>query len=258
MGPFVTTVVFTLRASQYEEAKVLFSKIEKVIPMQPGCIYFQLHLGREARLPQLQAPEQNTDNDPQQLNADPDEVISFFKRDVWEDSELFDQHVYSDIISSHLSDIFRLARRLPECLNWERISTGSAARKINNNFNEERNNESDGGCSEVEDRCYHDDGAVVTVSYRTCEPDVKFDFQQILSSLAMTCCEKQLAEMYDIHASLDPAEPNLYMEYSIWYSEESFEAHFQDPDVMRLSKSLLRLGNGVPKVEVFRKFTFCE
>lgn len=74
----------------------------------------------------------------------------------------------------------------------------------------------------------------------------------------MICCEKQLAETYDIHASLDPAEPNLFMEYSIWQSKESFEAHFEDSDVTRLSKNLLRLGNGVPKVDVFRKFTFCD
>mmetsp|Transcript_22759 Transcript_22759/g.32621 ORF Transcript_22759/g.32621 Transcript_22759/m.32621 type:complete len:114 (-) Transcript_22759:796-1137(-) len=92
MGPFVTTVVFTIRANQYQEAKVLFSKIEKVIPMQPGCIYFQLHVGREARLPQLQIPEQNIDIDPQQLNAGPDEIISFFKRDIWENCEMYDQH----------------------------------------------------------------------------------------------------------------------------------------------------------------------
>eukprot|EP00590_Aulacoseira_subarctica_P008465 CAMPEP_0172419678 /NCGR_PEP_ID=MMETSP1064-20121228/6073_1 /TAXON_ID=202472 /ORGANISM="Aulacoseira subarctica , Strain CCAP 1002/5" /LENGTH=263 /DNA_ID=CAMNT_0013159257 /DNA_START=35 /DNA_END=829 /DNA_ORIENTATION=- len=263
MSHFVTTVVFTIRADQYKEAKGLLSSLEKIIPMQPGCIYFQLLFPLDARLPLLEAPqEQASANDAHQPSTNlllaSEQKISFFKRDVWEDSDSYYRHAYSDVISSRIGDVFRLALRLPQAMQWERISDGSTVSSSNNHWTEDIGDDSDSNGSELEEAYHHDDGTVVTVSYRMCEPNLNADFSIQLRTLAITCREKQLAITYDIHASLDPAEPHLFMEYSIWQSKESYEAHFNDPDVTWALNDLLLLGNGVPKIEVFRKFTFCD
>ena len=257
MNHFVTTVVFSIRADQYKEAKGLLSSMERIIPMQPGCIYFQLHFPLDAPLPPLEAPpEQASANDAQQPR-----IISFFKRDVWEESDLYNQHVYSDAISSRIGDVFRLALRLPQAMQWERVLDGATVSSSNDYWTDGTSigDDSVSNGSELEEAYHHnDDGTVVTVCYRRCEPDLNADFSIQLKTLAMICREKQLAITYDIHASLDPAEPNLFMEYSIWQSKESYEAHFNDPDVARVLNDLLFLGNGVPKIEFFRKFTFCD
>lgn len=264
MNSFVSTVVFKIKADRFREAQDLFGGIARIIPTQPGCIYFQLHipLDLNALAPgdSVQGSKRSQQQGAVTHAFNTDDVITIYKRDVWEDYDYYDRHSGSDYLTSNLGKIFDLANDLPCFITWERIlseanngvSFRPAAWNSHRGFSQGREDDSS---TKARGRA-GDDDVLVVVTHRSCRSNVKPRFQMLLLQLATACRRTGLAETYDVHACLEPLHPNLFMEYSVWNTSESFYMHLEDPYVKELLNELHCLEDEEPKVALYKKFKF--
>lgn len=258
MNSFVTTANFQLKADSFKEGKELFVAFERFIPSQPGCIYFQLHLPVKLNAV-AQRRRENGSGEPcaftHTLNMDG--TLTIFKRDVWEDHEYFSRHSESEFVTSKLGKIFAISHGLPSFLTWERILS-EANNGIPVVWNSYQNHSQglDDRCSMKRSGDAAGDNSIIVVTHRSCRESAKPRFQTLLFQLATACRRTSLTDTYDVHASLEPSQPNLFMEYSIWNTVESFHLHLEEPLIKELRNELRFLEADEPKVTFYKKFKF--
>lgn len=261
MNSFVTTVNFHLKADRLKEAQDLFVGFESFIPTQPGCIYFQLHLPVKRNAHDKGRGENSRGELPElgdfthTLNTDG--TLTIYKRDVWEDYECFYRHSESEYVTSKLGKIFDFSHGLPSFFTWERIlsEANNGIPVAWNSYQNYSHRLADCGSMKASGKA-GGDNVLIVVTHRSCRERAKPRFQTLLLQLATACRRTGLTDTYDVHACLEPSQPNLFMEYSIWKTVESFRMHLEDPLIVELRNELRSLEADEPEVTYYKKFEF--
>jgi quinol monooxygenase YgiN len=258
MNSFVTTVNFQVKTDSWKEAQELLGAFERFIPSQPGCIYFQLHVPVKLNaVAQRRCENGNGEPGAFTHTLNMDGTVTVFKRDVWEDHEYFSRHSESEFVTRKLGKIFAISHGLPYFLPWERIlSEANNGIPVTWNQYQNHSRELDDWQSRKALEKAGGDNAIIVVTHRSCRESTKPRFQSLLFQLATACRRTGLTDTYDVHASLEPSQPNLFMEYSIWNSVESFHLHLKEPLIKELRNEMHFLEADEPRVTFYKKFKF--
>mmetsp|Transcript_23174 Transcript_23174/g.33238 ORF Transcript_23174/g.33238 Transcript_23174/m.33238 type:complete len:252 (+) Transcript_23174:22-777(+) len=220
--PFVSLFVNHIKTGCAEDCRHIFAWSEKKFHLDPDNVScFQWHIPLDVK---VTSPESLT-------------RIPIMVRTEWESVSAHDRYVFE---RPHVGEAVTLVEPFLEAhfvSIFEKISPVDGVKyDYRNAANRDR---------------------VVSVIHRTCKAESKEEFREILIKLAEACrakCEGNI--LYDVNSSLDPEVPNNFTEYCLWDSIDSYDLHFDNPDIQAMLAALRELQVEAPQTRLWKFFNF--
>ena len=203
--PFVSIFVNHIKPGNAEICRKTYTAVETTSRLEPGLISYQWHIPFDVKITTVES-----------LTRIPLMLRIEFETSRHMDHYLFRRPYVAEAAAS--LDPFLEAHFLTI---WENASPTRGTEDISHQHPEP-------------------DGNFTSVTKRLCKPEHREKFHEMLLQLSEIRREHEGNLSYYIHVSLDPHTPNNFLEYGVWDSLDSYDAHFETDDG-RLSRVLAAL-----------------